>query len=147
MSSDATAPTAITVLGYGGLLPFVATAIGTWLPVWWAPAAAFGFMAYSAAILAFLGGLQWGIALRADAEHVTERLLVGVLPALAAAVAIPLGVRWGAGLLLVAFLVLLAWDRHRNRAVMPAWYLPLRIRLTAGVAICHLVFLGHYAFG
>lgn len=144
MSETAAPPATVVWLGYGGLLPFLATAVGTWLPVGWAPAAAFGFMAYSAAILAFLGGLQWGIALRPDADRVTERLAVGVLPALAAAFAIPLGVRWGAGLLLVAFLLLLAWDRQRNRTLLPAWYVPLRIRLTGGAAVCHLVFLGHY---
>ena len=147
MTDTASPPSTLTALGYAGLLPFLATAIGTWLPVAWAPAAAFGFMAYSAAILAFLGGLQWGIALRPDADRVRERLAVGVLPALAAALAIPLGVRWGAGLLLVAFLLLLAWDRQRNRALLPGWYVPLRIRLTGGVAVCHLVFLGHYVLG
>ncbi len=52
--------------------------------------------------------------------------------------------RWGAVLLLVAFVLLLAWDRPRNRALMPAWYGPLRTRLTAGVVLCHLLFLGHY---
>lgn len=145
MADTAAPPPTVLWLGYGGLLPFLATAIGTWLPLPWAPAAAFGFMAYSAAILAFLGGLQWGIALRADADRIRERLVIGVLPALAAALAIPLGVRWGAGLLLVAFGLLLAWDRQRNRPLLPPWYVPLRIRLTGGVAVCHLVFLGHYA--
>ncbi len=144
MADTAAPPAILSALAWGGLLPFVATAAGTWLPVAWAPAAAFGFMAYSAAILAFLGGLQWGIALRPDADRVSERLVAGVGPALAAALAIPLGVRWGAVLLLVAFVLLLAWDRPRNRALMPAWYGPLRTRLTAGVVLCHLLFLGHY---
>lgn len=147
MSDTASPPVAVVLLGYGGLLPFLATAIGTTLPVSWAPPAAFGFMAYSAAMLAFLGGLQWGIALHPHADRFVERLVVGVLPVLAAALAVPIGVRWGALLLLAGYVLFLAWDMPRNRGLMPGWYVPLRIRLTAGVAICHLIFLGHYVLG
>ena len=145
MAESARPPTVVAVLGYGGLLPFAATAVAAWLPVGWAPVAAFLFMGYSAAILAFLGGLQWGIALQPGATRPAERLTVGVLPALLAAVAVPLGVRSGAGLLLAGFLLLLAWDLPRNRATMPAWYGPMRLRLTAGVALCHVVFLAKFA--
>lgn len=147
MSDTAVPPVAVSLLGYGSLLPFLATAVGTTLPVGWAPAAAFGFMAYSAAVLAFLGGLQWGIALQPGAGRLVERLIVGTLPVLAAALAVPLGVRWGAVLLLAGFVLLLVWDRKRNHGLMPAWYVPLRIRLTAGAAVCHLVFLGHFVTG
>lgn len=147
MPAAASPPTAVALLGYGSLLPFPATAIITTLPVGWAPAAAFGFMAWSAAVLAFLGGLQWGIALRPGADRFTERLTVGILPVLAAALAVPIGVRWGAMLLLAGFVLLLVWDRRRNRGLMPAWYVPLRIRQTAVVAVCHLVFLGHFVSG
>jgi len=147
MTAAAHPPAAIAMLGYGGLLPFLAGAVGVWLPVTWAPAAAFGFMAYSAAILAFLGGLQWGIALRPEADRLAERVTVGVLPALVAAVALPIGVRPGAWLLLAGFLLLLAWDLYRNRALMPAWYPRLRIHLTAGVAACHLAFIANVLAG
>ena len=145
MSNVPAAPRTVALLGYGGLVPFLATAIGLWLPVAWAPVSAFLFMGYSAAILAFLGGLQWGIALQPHMDRPTERLVVGVLPALAAAVALPLGVRSGTVLLLVAYLVLLAWDWRRNRRRMPGWYVPLRVRLTSVVAACHLVLLAKYA--
>ncbi|MDZ7828624.1 MAG: DUF3429 domain-containing protein [Halofilum sp. (in: g-proteobacteria)] len=138
------APAPIVLLGYGGLVPFAASAIGTWLPVAWAPTASFAFMSYSAAILAFLGGLQWGIALQPGVDRLAERVIVGVLPALVAALALPIGVRWGAPLLLAGFLVLLAWDLHRNRAVMPAWYPRLRWQLTAGVAACHVLFVAKF---
>jgi len=140
-------PGVIAALGYGGLLPFIGAAAGAWLPVTWAPASAFFFMGYSAAILAFLGGVQWGIALHPDADRLAERVTVGVLPALVAAVALPIGVRSGAWLLLAGFLLLLAWDLHRNRALMPAWYPRLRTHLTAGVAACHVVFLGSVLAG
>lgn len=147
MSDTTSPPTAVAVLGYGGLLPFLATAIAATLPVSWASPAAFGFMAWSAAVLAFLGGLQWGIALQPGADRFAERLTVGILPVLAAALAIPLGLRWGVVLLLAGFVLLLVWDRRRNRGLMPDWYVPLRIRLTAAVAVCHLVFLGHFVAG
>lgn len=137
-------PLAVALLGYAGLLPFLGAAVGAWLPVTWAPAAAFFFMGYSAAILAFLGGLQWGIALQPDIDRPVERFAVGVLPALAAAVALPIGVRWGGVLLLVGFLALLIWDLQRNRAVMPDWYPRLRIHLTTGVALCHLGFMARF---
>ncbi|MDX1609213.1 MAG: DUF3429 domain-containing protein [Halofilum sp. (in: g-proteobacteria)] len=141
MSNDARTPRSIAILGYGGLLPFLGAGIGSWLPVSWAPAAVFAFMAYSAAILAFLGGLQWGLALRPDADRLAERVTVGVLPALVAALALPIGVRRGAWLLLAGFLLLLAWDLWRNRALLPPWYPRLRLRLTAGVVACHLLLL------
>jgi len=144
MPDSSRMPSPIIVLGYGGMVPFVASAIGTWLPVAWAPAASFAFMAYSAAILAFLGGLQWGIALQPGVGRLAERVTVGVLPALVAALALPIGVRWGAPLLLAGFLALLAWDLYRNRAVMPPWYPRLRWHLTAGVAACHLLFLAKF---
>jgi len=145
MPDDTSIPRPVALLGYGGLIPFAASAIGAWLPVHWAPLAAFVFMGYSAAILAFLGGLQWGIALEPGSDRCTERLTVGVLPALVAAVALPLGVRSGSILLLVAFLLLLGWEFGRNRAAMPAWYMRLRLHLTAGVALFHLVLLARYA--
>lgn len=147
MTDHTRPPAPLAMLGYGGLLPFLGTAVGTWLPVGWAPAAAFGFMAWSAAVLAFLGGLQWGIALRPGADRLAERLGVGALPVVAAAVAVPIGVRWGALLLLAGYVLFLAWDRRRNRGLMPDWYVPLRMRLTAGVVICHLIFLGRYVPG
>lgn len=147
MSETAKPPVAVTVLGHGGLLPFLATTIGATLPFAWASVAAFGFMAWSAAVLAFLGGLQWGIALQPGVDRFAERLSVGILPVLAAALAIPLGLRWGVVLLLAGFVLLLAWDRKRNRGFMPDWYVPLRIRLTAIVAVCHLIFLGHFVTG
>ncbi len=147
MSDSASPHPAVTTLGYCGLIPFLVTVIGATLPIAWAPVAAFGFMAYSAAVLAFLGGLQWGIALQPGVDRFAERLSVGILPVLAAALAIPLGLRWGVVLLLAGFMLLLAWDRKRNRGFMPDWYVPLRIRLTAVVAVCHLVFLGHFVTG
>lgn len=146
MTALSAAPRNVAWLGYAGLVPFVAGAIGPWLPVWWAPAASLGFMGYSAAILAFLGGIQWGVALRAGADRLAERTVVGVLPALAGALAILLGARWGGGLLLAGFLLLLGWEAHRNRALLPGWYLPLRVRLTAGVAACHVAFLAQFLF-
>lgn len=145
MPGTSSRPTAIAVLGYGGLLPFLGGAIGIWLPVSWAPVAAFGFMGYSAAILSFLGGLQWGIALQPETGRLRERLIVGVLPVLVAAISLPIGVRWGAPILLLGFVLLLVWECLRNRTSMPAWYLPMRIRLTVIVAACHVAVLGFFA--
>ena len=54
------------LLGLGGLVPFVAAALGAWLTGdgrW-----AFGGLLYGAIILSFLGGIQWGLVLGEGAE-------------------------------------------------------------------------------
>jgi len=84
MSGDP--PRAALVLGPAGLIPFVGLAVAAWVaPAGWvAPAAA----AYGATILAFLGAVHWGLALRplaGEAAAEWPRLGLGVVPALVAA--------------------------------------------------------------
>jgi len=91
---------------------------------------------YSAVILSFLGGIQWGLALReGTATEVDRARALGwsVVPSLAA-----WGVLWlpsSLSQLVGAFLVLLcAWgaDVHfSRRSIVPAWFLVLRTTITA----------------
>lgn len=50
-------------LGFGGLIPFVAPTLFMAVTECYSPELAFAQLAYSAAILSFLGGSRWGFAL------------------------------------------------------------------------------------
>jgi len=138
MPRDTRPPLAVALLGYGGLIPFVAGALAVVMAD--VGAAVFAFTIYAVAILAFLGGVQWGLVVVAPSpDHALERLIVGVLAPLIAAAALFTGPVSGLGLLLAGFVGLLAWEGWRRPASAPAWYLPLRLHLTSGVALCLLV--------
>lgn len=132
----------VRLLGYAGLVPFVAGA--TWVcaarfgSFGSAPTAGFALAAYAATIVAFLGGVHWGTALRDGAYHLPT-LAWGVLPQLAAWLALLLPMRMSlvgmGGLLAMCFLL----DRRLYpRAGLERW-LPLRSQLTFGGVVCCLV--------
>lgn len=135
-------PRSALLLGWAGVLPFgalsLATAAGLRLPM--EPEVA--LRAYAAAILSFMGGAQWGVAMRAPAPfgRAPTGYAVSVGPALLAAGS--LLVPWRAGLvgLAAGFAGLLAYDLWTvRRGFAPDWYAPLRIRLTAAVLVLLLV--------
>lgn len=132
-------PTSVAWLGYGGLLPLVAlTGIG-----WWAPGTplwGMALLAYGAVILSFVGALHWGFAMvlggLSDTER-THRFVWSVVPSLLAWPAVLLPMAGGAALLIVGFAAHLVQDlRLASRAALPAWYLPLRWRLTVTACVC-----------
>jgi hypothetical protein len=134
-------------LGNLGLLPFFALALATWLPV--APPhtglPAWLLVGYAAVILSFLGAVHWGFALltpgltRAQAR---QALLWSVVPSLLGWLALALAL---GGLPPAVVLLLLIADfvlcRLMDGALLrvfttaPAWYLPLRTRLTVGACL------------
>jgi hypothetical protein len=132
---DTSLPAPARLLGPAGLLPFFGLAVAIWagLP-WAAPALA----AYGATILAFLGAVHWGLALRApEGERGAEwgRLGLGVLPALVGWVALLLPLAAGLVLLAIAILATAAVETAATRAgLMPEAYLRLRWALSAGAA-------------
>ncbi|RCX33171.1 DUF3429 family protein [Thioalbus denitrificans] len=135
-------PAAPLVLGAAGLVPFLAAALGPWLALW--PAGiepVFFSLAYAAAILSFLGGVQWGLALPAG-TGLWLRMTLAVIPSLVAWAALLAG---GATGLLVAGLGLLGvyladeWLGRRRR--LPRHYLVLR-RLLTPVALVALAVTG-----
>ena len=142
-------PTSVAWLGYGGLLPFAALAgIGWWAPgtpLWGTPlwgTALWGtaLLAYGAVILSFVGALHWGFAMvlggLSDTER-THRFVWSVVPSLLAWPAVLLPMAGGAALLIVGFAAHLVQDlRLASRAALPAWYLPLRWRLTVTACVC-----------
>ena len=133
-------PAPVAWLGYGGLLPFVALAVvGLWAPStpWWSAA----LLAYGAVILSFVGALHWGFAMAQSGLSSGERtrcFVWSVVPSLMAWPATLLPPAAGAALLVAGFVAHLAQD-HRLAArttLLPAWYLPLRWRLTVTACVC-----------
>jgi hypothetical protein len=142
------APMAPLVLGFGGLVPFVAGAIGLGLGGQAELQAANALPVYGAVILSFLAGGRWSaeLVIRGDAPRATV-LVLAILIALAGWIAVPLQV-WsqpglsvnlelvGWGILIGGFIIQYLWDRTAIRdATFPQWYLPLRLLLTSGAVL------------
>lgn len=134
------------LLGLGGLLPFLACGLGALtLGGEGALRSSLAMIAYGATILAFLGGVHWGLALQAgDAQSGSVRRarfglgvvpsLVGWLALLVALVGLP---DLALAVLLAGFAALIVVEARASRAgLMPAGYMGLRWVLTAGVALC-----------
>jgi len=119
------------ILGFAGLLPFVAAAALLWAgrdPAVTAHAG-FALAAYAATIAAFLGGVHWGPALRAGGLAPVP-LLWGVVPQLAGWLALLLPT--SAGLLTCAAVLVACYAADRRlypEAGLAAW-LPMRLQLT-----------------
>ena len=146
-TSVASLPAGASALGYGGLLPFAAAAVGIALLDGEPRAfAARALVTYGAVILSFLGAVHWGLLLARPGADDRGRLLVGVLPSLAGWVALLLPERLGLALLVVAFGAFWLYE-HRlvGTRLLPEPYLGLRRNLTLGA--CSLLALGLIALG
>jgi hypothetical protein len=127
-------PLTVTLLGYGGLVPFIALSSLEWLnPVhaeFWHEA----LLAYAAVILSFVGALHWGFAMFAGNWAPRARMagyVWSVVPSLVAWVALLLPSPLGGGLLVVFFIAHYARDVRVAPVIqVPDWYLPLRWRLS-----------------
>lgn len=139
------APRTVALLGYGGLLPFGALALLLWLDgarsaLWW-PA----LLGYGAVILSFVGALHWGFAMALPGLGAAQRQWLwiwSVVPALVAWPALLWAAPGAAVLLAAGFAAHYAQDRRlvaQTGAALPAWYLPLRTRLTLVASVCLLV--------
>ncbi|HEV7354319.1 MAG TPA: DUF3429 domain-containing protein [Brevundimonas sp.] len=135
--TDTAIPRPALLLGWAGVIPFAVFAFATALelrlpglrpePI---------LLAYAAAILSFMGGAQWGLAIR-ETPVDGQRLAASVIPALVAWAALLQPRDAGLLLCLVAFLGLLAYDLLTVRqGRSPGWYGALRLQLTGAVAGC-----------
>jgi Protein of unknown function (DUF3429) len=128
-------PTSVAWLGYGGLLPFLVLAPASLIDAHHAVLWSDPLFAYGAIILSFVGALHWGFAMTltqlSDGQR-TARFIWSVVPALLAWPSLLLSPLL-AGPLLIAGFILHYWQDSRlaASASLPAWYLPLRLRLTA----------------
>jgi hypothetical protein len=134
---DSTLPAPAKLLGPAGLIPFASLAAGVWAG--W-PSAAWALVAYGATILAFLGAVHWGLAMRAPAAERRAdwwRLGLGVLPALLGWLALMLPLSIGLGLLALAILGTASVEALGARAgLVPEGYQRLRWILSGGAAAC-----------
>ena len=142
MSTEKTIPLTALVLGAAGLIPFVAgaSALTLGLPV---PGLGAGealarlVTIYGIAILSFLGGVRWGIALGFEDKRLASRdFIIAVVPALVgwgAAMLAPSAALW---VLCVAFVLLGLLDYGLVcRYAAPEWYGRLRLALSAVAAL------------
>jgi len=114
------------------LLPFVAGALLVWLVRPEAhPYVVLGLSAYAAAIVSFLGGIHWGLAMRLQPAATPTVLLWGVVPSLVAWLALLMAP--DAALVVHGAMLLACYAVDRRvypRAGAAAW-LTLRFRLSA----------------
>jgi Protein of unknown function (DUF3429) len=96
-------------------------------------------LAYGATILAFLGGVHWGLVVRKDAPSTPRevmRLILSVVPQLVAFGALLLPFKQGLALVAMALLLVLPLDFIAKReGAMPDWFYRLRMTLSAVAAI------------
>lgn len=127
-------PKPALVLGFGGLIPFVAGAIGVWaLPGEWAAYTARAQLHYAATILSFLGAAQWGFALSGYGGRTADWpwLTWSVTPALLAWIATLLAWAPALVLLILSFSAAFFVDlRSVKLGYAPVWYPKLRKPLT-----------------
>lgn len=129
---------AARILGYAGVIPFVALAGLAWLSTTVGfggvrPAILAAVAAYGAVILSFLGAVHWGRIISTPREDPLGSLwlLASVIPSLIGWAALLLPPSAGVPLLLAGFV--LAWDGDRRATasgLLPAWYGALRTRLS-----------------
>ncbi|MBV8092859.1 MAG: DUF3429 domain-containing protein [Acetobacteraceae bacterium] len=138
-------PVVAVVLGVLGLIPVVICGLASLSAVAGREGPGFvAFITYSAAILAFLGGVHWGFALAprtpvaADSRIERSRLVFGVLPMLAAWFSLMLA--WlahawaGLAILIVSFIgAVVIETRASQRGLVPRGYIILRWVLTVVV--------------
>jgi hypothetical protein len=145
------------LLGLAGLLPFIGTSLGAVaLQGDWSTRSLLALQAYSAVILAFLGGVHWGIGLETGAGQTVAaqraRFGLGVVPSL---------IGWAG--LLVTFMGLplvglaiqaagfigltIAEARATQSGLLPGSYMALRWLLSIVVILCLVSVLIVLAFG
>lgn len=139
-SATPSRPAVVAWLGYGGLLPFVATALVSWLEPnhrsFWQDM----LVGYGAVILSFVGALHWGFAMvhpDTAGKPMNGMYAWSVLPSLLGWVALLVHPAAAVTLLVAGFLAQYRQDLRLARVlVLPPWYLPLRLQLTLVACAC-----------
>lgn len=140
-------PRPALVLGLGGLLPFLATAVAAWVYADLSGAATneaiFALGGYGAVILSFLGGVRWGKLLDDDTRLRQWRpLTMSIVPSLVAWAALLLPPSSMLLLLITGFACQLALDyAAARRGELLDWFVTLRVILTGGAVFSLLVAL------
>ncbi len=137
-------PTNALILGYSGLLPFIAgAALCHPVAAEYRPFGATLLIDYGAIILSFMGGVHWGAAMMLNGSD-NGKLAKSVLPSIAALLGILVGGPVGLLILAIGFIGLLLYDESEvKKGQLTRWYPYLRRPLTTIVVISLL--LGAYA--
>lgn len=135
-------PKLAMLLGAAGLLPFVFGALGLWItPEAWRAWVMHELLAYTAVILAFMGAIHWGLAMRADeaSDKAPVQLGLSVIPPLLGWFALSLPLQLGIPLFFLAFATLYLADLWAvKHGLAPVWYPALRKPLSI-VVIASLI--------
>ncbi len=139
MFAKSAVPRPALLLGWAGVIPFALLTVATVLGIQPLSLDARAvLLAYGAAILSFLGGVQWGVLLPRSQEEASLpwRYGVGVLPALVGFLCLQVPQTLGLVGLAVGLLSLLAYDLSTvRRGLAPGWYGSLRFQLTGAVVL------------
>lgn len=132
-------------LGYAGLIPFAAAALGIFVfrsDVEIQTFLGTALLVYGAVLLSFLGGIRWGTALSIrNRSDQMRQLCFSVLPTLLGWICVLLPSQSTALMILaVGFCGQLYFDLHSTaQELLPRWFGKLRIQLTVG-AVISLIF-------
>jgi hypothetical protein len=142
-------PAPAVILGAAGLIPFLwhaASLLAPGLADWGARHLGPRFvaphvgLAYGTVILAFMSGVLWGFAVPGRGRQRAVGLTLSVLPALWAFLFVGGGPVSAAIWLAAGFVLVLMLDAVFVReGLAPAWWMPLRLPLTAVAVACLLV--------
>lgn len=125
-------PRAAFWLGLAGLVPFLAGLS----PLLWQRIGPHFFLAYAVAILAFMGGVQWGGVMSRAPRQQALGYILSVIPAVLAALAGELHFVWAVPALIFGFLLVLAVDLFWVAdGSFPVWYRRLRVFLSPVVVL------------
>ena len=127
-------------LGYLGLIPIVVSTImifsASYHLMFWRNM----LLTYGVVILSFLGALHWAFAMTLDNLTAKKRqamMVWSVLPSLIAWVALFIPPKFGFLLLSCFFVFTLLMDiKLAQTVILPAWYIPLRFKLTVVMTSC-----------
>jgi len=136
-------PQPAAVLAYAGALPIIIAALLVWLrPADFGASASSFMLVCGGALIAFFGGVRWGIAVMRPQGPSFASLLGGVIPFM---IALPIfflddmRVRF---LIILIALPLLLWDdlrATRRGSGAPDWYLGVRTPLTILLSASFLI--------
>ena len=139
-------PRSALLLGLAGLLPFLwgaATVLVPGLAEWGIRAIGprfagpFVLLSYGTIILAFMSGVLWGFATKAEGQVAATGYALSVLPALWAFFFVGGGPVSAAVYLIFGFVGLLGLDwLFWRQGLAPPWWMRLRVGLTAVVVFC-----------
>lgn len=139
-------PRSALILGLSGLIPFVWGAatllsddlaqfgLNTFGPRFIGP---YVQLSYGTIILAFMSGVLWGFATRAEGAVAASGYVLSVIPALWAFFFVGGGPTSAAIYLMAGFLGLLGLDwMFWRQGLAPPWWMQLRVALTLVVVAC-----------